>query len=106
MLNLKSNDDGSTPEKKKRRLTGHHNRNTPAKREEMETIFKVCISKEQYVCTTTSIIKLDLLEIPVRFMHGCRQQLLAHNRLPLGRALERAAKIIWLRAQAEICTGR
>lgn len=39
-------------------------------------------------------------------MHECRPQLLAHNSPWLRRALERAAKIIWLRAQAEICTGR
>lgn len=37
---------------------------------------------------------------------GCRQQLLAHNGQWLRRALERAAKIIWLFAQAVICTGR
>lgn len=35
-----------------------------------------------------------------------RQQLLAHNSQWLRRALERAAKIMWLFAQAVICTGR
>lgn len=39
-------------------------------------------------------------------MQGCRQQLLAHNSQWLRRALERAAKIIWLLAQAVSCTGR
>lgn len=37
---------------------------------------------------------------------GCRQQLLAHNSRWLRRALERAAKIMWLPARAMICTGR
>lgn len=39
-------------------------------------------------------------------MLGCRQQLLAHNSQWLRRAQERAAKIMWLFAQAVICTGR
>lgn len=74
-------------------------------RRKMETIIKVSASKKRYVFITTSIVKLHLMETAVRFMHGW-QPLLAHNRPWIRRAPKRAAKIMWLFAQAEICTGR
>lgn len=44
MLDLISNDDGSTPEKKKQRLTGLHTVKARGRKRhsKMETIFNVC----------------------------------------------------------------